>query len=279
MESHAQYTLVGTVVLVLVALTVFGALWLSRAGDSREYNYYTVYFKNHSLAGLQQDSAVTMRGIKVGTVKSFRIAPADIERVKVLLKVDAETPVKTDTEAIVQRNLLTGLAYIDLVRSTSGAPFLMARDGEDLPVIPEGRSQLDEITSDVPKMIQEMSGLVAQARAFLTPENQQAAADILANIRTVSEKFASSDSDLSGLAGSLTQLSGNLDTLVKHLDTRTGELTASIQQTSSALALQAQTIGRDIGRAAQGLAVTLDKYQDPKALIAGPAQGALGPGE
>jgi phospholipid/cholesterol/gamma-HCH transport system substrate-binding protein len=279
MESHAKYTLVGTVVLVLLGLTLFGGLWLSRAGESRDYALYAVYFRHHSLAGLQEDSAVTMRGIKVGTVKSLAIASPDIERVKVILKIDAGTPVKIDTEAVVQRNLLTGLAYIDLVRTTSDAPFLVKRETEEYPRIPEGRSQFDAITSDIPKMVEEFNELVARARGFLTPENQQAAAEILDNVRTVSAKLARSDNDFTVISRNLAKLSLDLDILARNIDTRTEELSSSLTRTSSTFALEAENAGRDLGRAAQGLAATLEKYQDPASLLAGPAPAALGPGE
>ena len=279
MESHAKYTLVGAVVLTLLGLTIFAALWLSRAGDTREYTSYAVYFRHHSLAGLQEDSAVTMRGIKVGTVKSLEIATPDVEQVKVVLKIESETPVKTDTEAVVQRNLLTGLAYIDLVRTTANAPLLSVKDGEELPVIPEGRSQLDAIASDLPRMIEHFNALVADARGFLTPENQKAAAAILTNLHEISNQFSSNGGDLSGFLSNLTKLSGDLDTLVKKIDLRTEELTRALKGTSSTISLETQNISRDLGRAAQGIAQTVERYQDPASLLGGPPPGALGPGE
>lgn len=279
MESHAKYTLVGAVVLTLLGLTIFAALWLSRAGDTREYTFYAVYFRHHSLAGLQEDSAVTMRGIKVGTVKSLEIATPDVEQVKVVLKIESETPVKTDTEAVVQRNLLTGLAYIDLVRTTANAPLLSVKDGEELPVIPEGRSQLDAIASDLPRMIEHFNALVADARGFLTPENQKAAAAILTNLHEISNQFSSNGGDLSGFLSNLTKLSGDLDTLVKKIDLRTEELTRALKGTSSTISLETQNISRDLGRAAQGIAQTVERYQDPASLLGGPPPGALGPGE
>jgi phospholipid/cholesterol/gamma-HCH transport system substrate-binding protein len=279
MESHAKYTLVGAVVLTLLGLTIFAALWLSRAGDTREYTFYAVYFRHHSLAGLQEDSAVTMRGIKVGTVKSLEIATPDVEQVKVVLKIESETPVKTDTEAVVQRNLLTGLAYIDLVRTTANAPLLSVKDGEELPVIPEGRSQLDAIASDLPRMIEHFNALVADARGFLTPENQKAAAAILTNLHEISNQFSSNGGDLSGFLSNLTKLSGDLDTLVKKIDLRTEELTRALKGTSSTISLETQNISRNLGRAAQGIAQTVERYQDPASLLGGPPPGALGPGE
>jgi len=279
MEAHAKYTFVGAIVLILLGFTIFGALWLSRAGDTHEYNYYAIYFRHHSLAGLQEDSSVTMRGIKVGTVKSLEIATPDVEQVKVVLKIESETPVKTDTEAVVQRNLLTGLAYIDLVRTSASAPLLSVKDGEDLPVIPEGRSQLDAITSDLPRMIEHFNALVADARGFLTPENQRAAAEILTNLNEISSKFSKNGGDLTNFLSNLSKLSVDLDALVKKIDLRTEELTRALKGTSSTISLETQNMSRDLGRAAQGIAQTIERYQDPASLLGGPPPGALGPGE
>jgi len=279
MEPHAKYTLVGTVVILLIGLTVFSLLWLARSGKDGEHRTYVVFFKRQSLAGLQDDSSVTMRGIRVGSVESLEIAAPDIELVRVLLKIEAETPVKTNTRAVVVRNLLTGLAYIDLIGSTSDSPYLVRRKGDDYPVIPEGESQLEAIANDLPRLVAQLNGAVNSLSGFLTDENRAAFSGILRNIETISARFAEDDSALTGLAHDLAALSRSLRTFTDRLDTRTEEIVRSLTTTSTVVADESRNLSRDVSRAARSVVTTLERYKDPVALLAGPPPQALGPGE
>ena len=49
MEPEAKYTLVGTVVLLLVALIVVAAVWLRSTGGERDIDTYKIYFARQSL--------------------------------------------------------------------------------------------------------------------------------------------------------------------------------------------------------------------------------------
>jgi phospholipid/cholesterol/gamma-HCH transport system substrate-binding protein len=68
MEPQARYTLVGILVISLVALMVATMIWLTRNGEGRGDRYYTIYFEHQSLEGVATRSEVQMRGIKVGSV-------------------------------------------------------------------------------------------------------------------------------------------------------------------------------------------------------------------
>ena len=69
METDARYTLVGLVVLGLIASLAIAVVWLSHSSGDKSFPRYTIYFKEESPAGLQIDGDVTMRGIKICKVK------------------------------------------------------------------------------------------------------------------------------------------------------------------------------------------------------------------
>jgi phospholipid/cholesterol/gamma-HCH transport system substrate-binding protein len=109
---------------------------------------YTVYFQNQSLEGLQLNSDVRMQGIKVGKVADYTILPGQAKTVRVLLEVDARTPVWEGAEAVVSRNLVTGLAAIDLDNVWKGGSDIgPAPEGEPYPVIDEGVPQMARISN------------------------------------------------------------------------------------------------------------------------------------
>ena len=119
MEPEGRYTIIGVLLLVLVACAVWAGIWLTgQVGGA--VRYYTIYFERQSLRGLQIGGEVNARGLKIGQVESYSFSPDDVNRVKVDIRVDAGTPVAVDTTANIGRNLVTGVARIDL--STPSPP-------------------------------------------------------------------------------------------------------------------------------------------------------------
>lgn len=155
MESEAKYTFVGIVVVLVFTVLVAVILWMSSDVGKKKMEKYIVYFKENSLSGLEVDSIVTMKGVKVGTISALNISKEDIEKVKVVFEVEEGTPVRENTEAAVNRNFLTGLASIDLVHSTQKSPPLITMpEGEEAPVIKESTSELPAITNSLSETLQ-----------------------------------------------------------------------------------------------------------------------------
>ena len=94
-----------------------------------------------------------MRGVKVGRVESYELSPQNINQVDVTIRVEEDTPVRENTTAVVSRNLVTGLARIDLITPTNPGPELLRNPaGEDYPVIAEGTSDLDQIADALSRL-------------------------------------------------------------------------------------------------------------------------------
>src|SRR5512138_3663146 len=135
MESDARYTLVGAVVLVLLVLLAGVVLWLRSTGQGAAVQRYKIYFEHQSLQGLQPRGDVTMRGVKIGSIASFRFSPKRPRAVEVFIAVDPHAPVRANTRAVVDRNMLTGLATLQLVGGRDEDPLLgVAQPGEPYPV-------------------------------------------------------------------------------------------------------------------------------------------------
>jgi phospholipid/cholesterol/gamma-HCH transport system substrate-binding protein len=58
METEGRYTLVGTLVLAVIALMAVAIVWLAGVADTIAYQTYTLYFKEQSLDGLAIGSPV-----------------------------------------------------------------------------------------------------------------------------------------------------------------------------------------------------------------------------
>jgi len=109
---------VATAALLAVVLIVFGGLRFWEDSDR-----YRIVFAT-TVIGLEPGAQVYMNGIKVGTVEQVEVAPEDIRKVAVAIKVKGKTPIHTDTRAMLQFAGITGLKVIDLRDGTSESPAL-----------------------------------------------------------------------------------------------------------------------------------------------------------
>ena len=273
MEPHARYTLIGGVVMVLACALVAAALWISKFNERGQYKFYTVYFRQHSLSGLQVDGDVTMRGLKVGNVVNFEISPRDIQLVKVNLKLQSHAPVKVDTNAVINRNLLTGIANIDLVGGTQAARELdTIAQNEIYPVIPEGANTLEGIKNSLPEVLDNANRLLARASEFVSPDNKQTVSSLLQNLNQVSERLAKSEGHLQQALDAVAGVAEDLKALSQKLTQRSDSL-------GQAAEVALRTLSESIQQAAKKLAATADRLEDPRGLLGVPDRSTLGPGE
>ncbi|MFZ9408264.1 MAG: MlaD family protein [Burkholderiaceae bacterium] len=188
MEPEARYTLIGTVLLAIAVAALGAFVWLSSSGNKADFEFYTVYFERQSLEGLQIGADVNMRGVKVGRVEDYTISRDNINRVSVTLRVARATPVSENTSAVVARNFVTSIARINLETPGKPGPSLTrVPEGERYPVIPEGTSDIDQITSSVTRLAMQADQVLGYLAETLGPQNQQNLAQTLVALRQMAE--------------------------------------------------------------------------------------------
>lgn len=210
MEPEARYTLIGAVLLALVAAAVGAFVWLSSSGRSSDFQFYTVYFERQSLEGLQIGGDVNMRGVKVGRVENYTISRDNINRVAVTLRVDRTMPVSENTTAVVARNLVTGIARINLDTPGKPGPALVSTPaGERFPVIPEGTSDLDQIADSVSRLAVQADTALENINRVLGPANQAAFGETLVALRDLSQGLNQRLSALDAASRSVQSVAGD----------------------------------------------------------------------
>src|SRR5690606_1164642 len=221
MEPESRHTLIGAVIVSLVVTLGIAILWLSQTGVASDYQNYIIKFERQSLEGLQVGGDVNMRGIKVGRVEAFTIERENINVVHVLVRVERATPVSQNTSAIVARNLLTGIARINLeTPGVPGPPLTEILPGENYPVIAEGTSDLDQIAESANRLVVTAESALANLNGMLTPANRQAFSDTMLALRDLS----------SGMVARM----GHVDTVVASLDATLQELERVSQRIGTA---------------------------------------------
>jgi phospholipid/cholesterol/gamma-HCH transport system substrate-binding protein len=312
MEPEARYVVVGVAVLALFALIAAVIVWLLSSGNAKEVRHYTLAFAHQSLEGLEVNSQVRMKGIRVGSVTSFAFSGRSPGGVEVNVDVDAAAPVRESTRAVVDRNLVTGLATIQLVTTDENSPLLHVAAADKQPVvIPEGESQMQQFSQTMSQLAQRADETMQRIGATLSPANQAAIGETLANLRTASREanvvearldttLASIVRSADALQGSMAVATGDFHRLVDRYDdfgaragSSLGDATTAIRalsadvssltiRTEDALGdadVEVQRTGPRLRSAADALGATSTRLADPRSLLFGPNPASLGPGE
>lgn len=189
METRANYTLVGAfVVFFVVAMAAF-ILWVARVDFSHNATEYAIYF-SRSVTGLKEGGTVLYRGVPVGTVKSIDLAPANLERVQVVISVEKGVPIMEDAFASLELQGITGVAYIQLNGGTSGAPHLRPAPGRTRAVIPTRSSVFEEVTASLPAVLHQVSKTFEEIRPLFDEDNRKAFKESLKNIHAITKTLA-----------------------------------------------------------------------------------------
>jgi phospholipid/cholesterol/gamma-HCH transport system substrate-binding protein len=191
METRANYVLIGAFVLMGAAALMLFTVWIARAPFSRDFETYDVVFQG-PVNGLGEGGEVRFNGIKVGEVTQLSLDRNDPNRVIARIKVDAQTPVRTDSVAQLNFMGITGVTFIQLLAGTPTSPLLQSNDGNPA-VIPSERTALDELFQGGQDLLTMSSETISSLNRAMSEENVQSITAILNNVELASEKLARQD--------------------------------------------------------------------------------------
>ncbi len=292
MESQVHFKRVGFFLVFMFFLMLIGIFWIGRFVSSHKGDNYIVIFEKQSLDGLQKDSAVTMKGIKVGTVSSYKISEENIQRVRVTIELDTETPVKIDTKAVLRRNLLTGLAKIDLVGGTQDAPLLnKIEQNESYPIINEELTQLEKIADSVPEILLKIEETIIRINSLFNKNNVDNLSSTLESLRVfsgeiskvspnISKSIKSFETTSEKLSVLLEKLSGNktnndgvvgeVQILIQDLNKVTNSLSqliSSVEPNIRSVSRSTVSIEKDLEQISRSITTLSDRYSEPNDLF------------
>jgi phospholipid/cholesterol/gamma-HCH transport system substrate-binding protein len=223
-------------------------VWLGRYQAEEAYAYYDVYFAE-SVAGLQKGGAVRYQGVEVGRVEDFRIDPANIERVKVRVRVDRGTPIREGATATLELQGITGLVFVQIRGGSKDAAMLPERSEEPIPVIPSRPSLTAQILEGAPNLLTQATALMTQAQELLNADNRRAFTETMRNIRDLTEN--------------LVEYSGRIDALLASGTDLTRDAQGAINEygaLATSLRTQVDAIGGDAGDAVQKMQEAADGF-------------------
>ncbi len=176
--------------LVLSTALLGGVLWLSSSKSYRmSYDTYQAFMKE-SVSGLNLNAPVRYRGVDVGRVSNIMLAPENSEQVKLLLSIKRGTPIKEDTVAVLQKQGLTGISYVELSGGSHDSPPLKIRKNAEYPEIKTGPSLLARLDLSFTALVTSLNKSSENINALLDADNQRALKDTLADIAVLSRTLA-----------------------------------------------------------------------------------------
>lgn len=258
METKGYYAIVGFFVIVLSAIGLVIALWLSVGVSTQSHTNYTIYMKE-SVAGLSLSAPVKYNGVDVGMVKKISIDPTDPERVVIIIAIDPSTPINTATRATLNMQGVTGIAYMELSGSNPNAPPLTIQPGQQYPIIATAPSLLFRMDIAIDRLSENLKTVTASINTIFNKKNGELLQDTLENIDAASQ----------------------------HLNTTMHSVQATLQSSNVTLeTINNQMLPQMMNLLdnADGVTLRLDDFlqqlsDDPSMLIRGQAPLPLGPGE
>lgn len=194
METRSNHILVGSVVLILLAVLALFFVWLSRWGTVEDKKY-DIFFKQ-SVDGLNKGSSVAFSGVPSGQVEEIALFKPDPQFVRVRISVKPETPVLQGTTATIQGSF-TGTSTIQLDGAVKGAPPIVCPEVNPrndcpfgVPVIPPKAGGLGALLNSAPKLLERLSTLTERLTELLSDRNQASIAGILENTNRLSDALA-----------------------------------------------------------------------------------------
>lgn len=237
---------VGLFLICGLTMVVLAVIWLGMSNYLKNGSYYAAYF-DESVQGLDKDSPVKYRGVRIGRVSAISVAP-DGELIEVILEIETDFNPHEAGQSIVAKLKavgITGLMFIELEQLAGRAPDVAPPFSFEPPhgVIPTRTSEIAKLFKGIEDIIALFRSLDADAiskqitsalTSLNTAINQAELETLVADVRTAvghvqelvrPEPYRRMVSEIQKAAGSFDAMSTNADSgvddirrTVAHLD-------------------------------------------------------------
>ena len=235
METKANYVLIGAFALFGLFATMAMLLWLAKYEIDRIYAYYDVLFDN--VSGLNQAGDVRYNGLPVGQVVGLQLDDDDPSKVRVRIEINATTPVKTDTIAVLQSQGVTGVSFVALSGGSAEAAALP--EGE---VISSRTGAIQTLLEGAPELLNKAIRLLEDVNEVVNAENRAKITTVLDNVASASarldrtlEDFEALSNDLGAAARNVSAFSDRLGELSETAETTLASATEALDATTDVM--------------------------------------------
>ncbi|MBC7583086.1 MCE family protein [Tardiphaga sp. vice352] len=285
METRANFVLIGTFTLAVIAAAFGFVLWFQNLHSTKLRTPLRIVFEG-AASGLRNGGSVNFNGIRVGEVVSVKLD--NPRRVVALTMVENNAPIRKDTLVGLEFQGLTGVAAISLKGGDEAAP-AVPTDTDGVRVLTADPDSVQDISQAIKATLQNVNRMVN--------ENQESLKNSLRNVETFTATLARNSEVIDGIMLKIDSVMGKTDGIMSKadgvvartdnillgLDTLAGgkdggqltaavksfyELTENLDKRSGALILDGRRTLADISRAVNNL------DRNPTRLLFGASTGS-----
>jgi len=181
MEYRSNEIRAGCLVILGMILFVVFLILISGLDLFKSTKLYFARFKYTS--GVEVGSLIRYGGMEVGRVKKVGIAPDNNTLIEVEIEIDADVPVKKDSEVIITSIGIMGEEYIEIATGSSNAELLPARSLLNCKDV----TPLMMLTDTFDELGKKLSLTIDNLNQILGNENQNQISQVLANLNRLLE--------------------------------------------------------------------------------------------
>lgn len=241
MENKAHAIAAGAFVLVVSALLVALAVWLTRdTGGSRTYELST----RDTVTGLQPQAPVRFRGVTVGKVSSIGLDPQESGNVLLRMAVSDDTPITRSTFATLGFQGVTGLAFVQLDDTGESTEALLTGGGQ-IARIPMRPGLMSQLLDQGPRIASQLEETSRRINLLLSPDNQKTLMTAIGSLGQAASSISQLTAATDRAQGSATGTEPVVN--VPQLLQEASATLKSIQQTSASVAGSADEVKKSAG--------------------------------
>jgi phospholipid/cholesterol/gamma-HCH transport system substrate-binding protein len=206
METRANFVLIGTFTLAVIAAAFGFVLWFQNLHTTKARSPLRIVFEGPA-AGLRNGGSVNFNGIRVGEVMSVKLD--NPRRVVALAMVENNAPIRKDTLVGLEFQGLTGVAAISLKGGEVAAP-AVPLDEDGIPILTADPNALQDVTEAIRGTLQNINRVVA--------DNQQSVKNSLRNVEAFTATLARNSERIDAIMVKIDAVMGKADGVVAKTD-------------------------------------------------------------
>lgn len=220
MENKNSYFIAGLFFCLVVGFIGIFLLFMQGYNSKETRDYYIVTKELPN--GLKKDGEVRFIGVPVGHIRDIYFSDPHSATIEIWLSIDDNLPIKTDSQAIVERSGISGIAYINITKGSDTARIFNKNERAQISL---GEGLLDKIGSRTANLTVSLDKIASKIDEALRQENLDKLLNSINKINSLMNVIAS-DKNLDKIDVIIDNLyivsqdlkSANLDRLAANLD-------------------------------------------------------------
>ena len=220
MENKNSYFIAGLFFCLVVGFIGIFLLFMQGYNSKETRDYYIVTKELPN--GIKKDGEVRFIGVPVGHIRDIYFSDPRSATIEIWLSIDDNLPIKTDSQAIVERSGISGIAHINITKGSDTARVFNKNERAQISL---GEGLLDKIGSRTANLTVSLDQIASKIDEALRQENLDKLINSINKINSLMNVIAS-DKNLDKIDGIIDNLHvvsqdlnrADLDKLAANLD-------------------------------------------------------------